>query len=132
MPDRELSESLHVDHLQRTVLGSVEIYSRDSQIADLAAPVRVERFEPAGSAEAPTAAALEADGAQVVPPRGGKVKKLVGDDACNGMVARINASGATEAVAVEPGHGLLGEQLERLLEHIQRARRHGSCLDRWD
>jgi len=73
----------------------------------------IERFLPAGNAEAPAVTGFQTGevpfgggGAQIIAPGGGEAQKLSRDFDADGVQAHITGTGAAVAVAVKSGHGL--------------------------
>lgn len=85
---------------------------------------------PARGAEAPLAPRFQADGPEVVAPRGGEVEEFLGQEAGDGVVAAILGADAAVAVAVEARHGRLGEEAEGFLEDCRFPSSVGVCGER--
>ena len=93
-------------------------------------------LEPAGSADAPAVAGLEAletelrhGCAEVVAESFGGGEEWGVDDAADGVDAEVVGAGLAAAGAVEAGHGLAAAGVERLAEDVFAAGFDGFC--RW-
>ncbi len=88
---------------------------------------RLHRLLPPRRAQTPLAPRLQPDAPQVVPPGGGEVEEFLGQKAGHGVVAGVLGADAAVAVAVEAGHGRLGEESEGLFEDC-RVRNDGALV----
>ena len=85
-------------------------------------------LEPAGGADTPSVAGLEAGesvlrhrGAEVVAEGPGDAEELFVDDAADGVDAEVVGAGLAAASAVEAGHGLAAADVKRLAEDVSSA-----------
>src|SRR5258708_33488636 len=115
--DGELDEELEGNDLEGVLVGGFEDDGAGcSGLLDL---------QPAGGADAPAVARLEAGEAELGHGRGEVVAEGLGggekrgvDDAANGVYAEIVAAGVAAAVAVEAGHGFTATGVEGLTEDV--------------
>lgn len=132
--DRVLNEKLKWDDLEGVLVGGFENdWTSGAGLLDL---------EPAGGADAPAVARLEAGEAElghgsdeVVAEGARGLQEGLIDDAADGVDAEVFGAGVAAAVAVEAGHGGAAAGLQREAEDVFLAvlvglGRHGLIVER--
>lgn len=128
--DGKLEQGLEGDDVESVLVGGLE--------DDRAGGTGFVYLQPAGGADAPAVAGLEAGkavlrhgGGKIVAETSGGGEELGCDDAADGVDTDVVRAGAAAAVAIEARHGVVPARFERLTKNIFRGCGLRSRCHRW-